>query len=185
MRALSGAMRALLALALAGLTAGCVVPRQTSDRSVCAGLFQEYDRYAQLRPQMIRDPISGRERFDPQLTRLQVLLVQNDCQTRSRDLVGLDAAVAATAGRTIAESGAPLGRATAVHVGALTSDADAARAVAFFRGLGLQATSIGNQQLGRRVFVGPVRTEGALGEVIAIAFEAGFVAPYPSQFFRF
>ena len=178
-------MRALLALALAGLTSGCVVPQQTSDRSLCVGLFQEYDRYAQLRPLMRRDPISGREMFDPQLSRLKVLLVQNDCQTRSRDLVGLDAAMAANAGRTIVESGPPLGRATAVHVGAMTSDADAAAAVAFFRSLGLQATSIGNQQLGRRVFVGPVLTQGALGEVIAVAFEAGFVAPYPSQFFRF
>lgn len=184
MRAGSGAV-ALLALALAGLTAGCGVPQQTSDRSVCVGLFREYDRYAQLAPQMRRDPISGRETFDPQLTRLKVQLVQNDCQTRSRDLVGLDAAVAANAGRTIVDSGALLAGPTAVHVGAFTGEADAARAVTYFRSLGLQATSIGNQQLGRRVFVGPVRTEGALGEVIAIAFQAGFVAPYPSQFFRF
>lgn len=178
-------MRALTALALAGLAAGCVVPPQTSDRAACVGLFQEYDRYAQVRPREIRDPLTGREMFDPVLTRLKVLLVQNDCQTRSRDLVGLDAAVAARAGQRVVESGAPLGRPTAVHVGALTSDADATRAVAFFRGLGLQATSIGNQQLGRRVYVGPVRTEGAIGEIMAIAFEAGFVAPYPSQFFRF
>lgn len=178
-------MRALVGLALAGLVAGCAVPQQTSDRSVCVGLFQDYDRFAQLSPAPVRDPFTGREMLNPQLTRLKVLLVQNDCQTRSRDLVGLDAAVEANAGRTIVESGAPLGRATAIHVGAMTSDADAARAVAFFRGLGLQATSIGNQQLGRRVFVGPVRTEGAFGEVMAVAFEAGFVAPYPSQFFRF
>lgn len=174
------------ALALAGFAAACgVVPEQSSDRSACVGLFEEYDRYAQLRPFPTVDPLTGRELLDPQLRRLTVLLVQNDCQTRSRDLVGLDAAVEARAGQRVAESGAPLGRATAVHVGALTSDADAARAVAFFRGLGLQATSIGNQQLGRRVYVGPVRTEGGLGEVLAIAFEAGFVASYPSEFFRF
>ncbi len=177
--------RIVAVAALAGLAAACAVPQQSSDRSACVGLFQEYDRYAQLRPREVRDPLTGRERLDPTLSRLSVLLVQNDCQTRSRDLVGLDAAMAARSGQTVAESGAPLGRPTAVHVGAITSDADAARAVALFQGLGLQATSIGNQQLGRRVFVGPVRTEGALGEVLAIALEAGFVAPYPSQFFRF
>jgi hypothetical protein len=176
--------KAAVAIALAGLATACAIPEQTSDRSACVRLFQDYDRLAQFRPTETVDR-RGRERLDPALSRLQVLLIQNDCQTRARDLGGLEAAAEARAGDRVVERGAPLGRPVAVHVGALTGEAEAARAVAFFEGLGLRATSIGNRQLGRRVYVGPVTTEGALGEVIAIAFEAGFVAPYPSQFFRF
>lgn len=180
-----GALAALAAVAISGLAACAPGPQQPSDRSACVGLFQEYDRNLQLRPAAVRTMPDGREILDPILARLTLLLRDNDCQTRSRDLANFDAVAAARSGQAVVESGAPLGRRTAVHVGVLTSDADAARAVAFFSGLGLQATSIGDQRLGRRVYVGPVTTEGALGEVIGLALEAGFVAPYPSQFFRF
>ncbi|PJN94168.1 hypothetical protein CNY89_16125 [Amaricoccus sp. HAR-UPW-R2A-40] len=70
-------------------------------------------------------------------------------------------------------------------MGAFTSQADTDAAIALFRGKGLQATSIGDPRLGRRVYVGPVTTQGALDAVLGTAFEAGFVAPYPSEFFRF
>jgi hypothetical protein len=175
------ALLGLVALA----AAACAGGPETADRSLCVGLFREYDRFAQFTPIETFDRRRGRERLDPTLSRLTVLLVQNDCQTRSRDLTGLDAVAAARSGQRIAESGAPLGRLTAVHAGALTDEADAARAVAFFEGLGLRATSIGNRQLGRRVFVGPVATQGGLDATLVAAFEAGFVASYPSQFFRF
>lgn len=178
-------VRVALAVALALGAAGCAPGPQVADRAACVGLFQQYDRIAQFRPVEVYDRRRDRYRLDPELSRLAVLLVQNDCQTRSRDLAGLEAAAAARAGSRIAESGAPLGRPVAVHVGALTDEGDAARAAAFFEGLGVRATSIGNRQLGRRLFVGPVTTEGGLGEVLAAAFEAGFVASYPSQFFRF
>lgn len=173
------------ALVLAGLAAACAPPQQSSDRSACAPLFQDYDRFAQFRPIETVNRRGEGEILDPVLSRLTTLLIQNDCQTRARDLGALEAVAQAHAGQRIVERGAALGRPVAIHVGALTGEAEAARAVAFFQGLGIRATSIGNRQLGRRVYVGPVTTEGALGEVIAIAFEAGFVAPYPSQFFRF
>lgn len=177
--------KALLAVLGAPLLAMACAGPQVADRSVCPGLFIEYDRYAQLRPIRVRNPLSGRETFDPFLQRQTLLLIQNDCQTRSRDLTGLDAVAGALQGETIVEQGAPLGRLVAVHVGALTSEADAARAVAMFRNLGVQSTSIGNPQLGRRVYAGPVATQGALDQILGIAFEAGFVGSYPSEFFRF
>ncbi len=170
---------------LAPLLAAACVPPQVADRSVCPGLFIEYDRYAQFRQVQVRNPLTGRETLDPLLQRQTLLLIQNDCQTRSRDLAGLDAVAQARRGETIVEGGAALGRPVAVHIGALTSEADAARAVALFRELGVQATSIGNQQLGRRVYAGPVTTQAALDRILAISFEAGFVASYPSEFFRF
>jgi hypothetical protein len=177
--------RGLAAALLAAAVAGCAVPPQTADRAACVDLFRQYDLISRLRPLEVYDRRRDRYRIDPVLSRLGVLLIENDCQTRSRDLTGLDAVAAARAGAPVAEVGAPLGRDVVVHVGALTDEADAARAAAFFRSLGLRATSIGDRQLGRRVYVGPVRTEGGLAEVIAIATEAGFVAPYPSEFFRF
>lgn len=183
---MGAARSSIVMLALAGLLGGCeALPPQEPDRSVCVTLFRDYDRYAQLWPNEIVDPFTGRERLDPALSRLRVRLIQNDCQTRPADLAPLAAVAEARRGQRIAERGELLGRPVAIHAGAVTSDAEAARAVAFFNGLGLRATSIGNPQLGRRVYVGPVRTQGALDEVLAIAWEAGFVAPYPSQFFRF
>ncbi len=163
----------------------CAFPQQSSDRAACVALFLDYDRQAQFSPVEIFDRRRDRERPNPALSRLAVQLVQNDCLTRARDLGNLDAVADARGGATIVDGGPPLGRRVAVHAGALTSEADAARAVAFFAAQGLRATSIGNAQLGRRVYVGPVTTEGALAEVIAVATEAGFVAPYAAQFFRF
>jgi hypothetical protein len=168
------------------MASGCaVVPQQSRDTASCAPLFQEYDLYARFEPDEGFDERYGRRVFDPRLSQLRVLLIQNDCQTRSGDLTRLDSLAAAQEGRGVSEGGATLGRAVAVHVGAVTSDAEAARAVAFFRGLGLQSTSIGSPLLGRRVYAGPVTTVDGLNALTGIALEAGFVAPYPSTLFRF
>ncbi|MBP7242278.1 hypothetical protein [Amaricoccus sp.] len=181
--------RAALALAAgAVLVAACAgIPEQTSDRANCVGLFQQYDIYANAMPSEVRDPWTGRERTPWPLAQYRRLLVQNDCMTRPRDLAGLDAVAAArrAEGWRLADSGPPAPRPGSVHAGTVTSDAEAARAVAFFEGFGIRATSIGAQGLGRRVFIGPFRSQGAVGEAILLATEAGFVAPYASRFFRF
>lgn len=177
-----------LALATATLLAACAeIPQQTRDRSACVGLFRQYDIYANAMPNEMRDPWSGRERTPWPLAYYRQLLVQNDCMTRPRDLSRLDAVAAArqAEGWRIRDSGAPAPSPGSVHAGTVTSDAEATRAVAFFEGLGIRATTIGAPGLGRRVFIGPFRTRGAVGEAILLAAEAGFVAPYPSQFFRF
>jgi hypothetical protein len=177
---------AATALAVVAALAGCAgAPRQASDRSACVPLFQQYDVVARFNPQDVYDSRRDRYRYDPGLMRLQTLLVQNDCQTRSRDLGPLEAIAAERGAAGLPSGGAPLGRPVVVHAGALTSGADAERAVAFFRAFGLRATSLGDPLLGRRVYAGPARTQGELDAILALAFEAGFVASYPSQFFRF
>nr|MBA3323863.1 hypothetical protein [Paracoccaceae bacterium] len=106
----------ILALALAGLAAACAPPQQSSDRSACVGLFQDYDRFAQFRPIETVNRRGEGYLLDPVLSRLTILLIQNDCQTRARDLGNLDAVAQARAGARIVESGPPLGRPVAVHV---------------------------------------------------------------------
>ena len=174
-------MRAIGAALIAALLAAACVPAETPDQSQCVWLFQQYDRVARLNPNAVQNRGERRIPWGSELDRLWRLMIQNDCQTRPGDLGDL----AALSGGPIREGGAPLGRAVAVHVGAFTSQADTDAAIALFRGKGLQATSIGDPRLGRRVYVGPVTTQGALDAVLGTAFEAGFVAPYPSEFFRF
>lgn len=174
------------ALSLALATAGCAsVPEQSRDRASCAPLFIEFDRVARFNPQGLQDRRRGLYVLDARLSQLTVLLIQNDCQTRSRDLDRLEAVAAARGGRAITEGGASLGRPVAVQVGMLTDEGDAARAQGFFRELGLQTTGIGVPRLGRRVYAGPVFTVDGLNDLTGLAREAGFVAPYPSEFYRF
>lgn len=175
-------MRAAILL-LALLAACAPVAEQTRDPSRCVQLFSEFDSLESFtRPDLGNG--FGRSAFD--LRRLQVTnaLRQNRCLTLGRDLADLDALADARAGFRPAESGAVI-RPVAVHVGVVTSMESDARVRAFFEGLGYRATSVGSAELGRRVYVGPVASEGGLAELVAIAREAGFIAPYPSRFFRF
>lgn len=175
-----------VAVALAVFAAGCgAIPQQSQDRANCVPLFIEYDRIARFTRDEYVDRRPGFTVLDPRLSQLSVLLIQNDCQTRGRDLARLGPVADARGGAPIIEGGAPLGRPVSVHVGVVTSDAEAARAAALFREVGLQATSIGSPRLGRRVYAGPVETTDGLNAVLGLAREAGFVAPYASEFFRF
>jgi hypothetical protein len=176
---------ALAALVLAGAVAGCApVPPQTTDQANCVWLFEQYDVYSNFMPNEVRAR-DGRFMDPSMVAYFRRLLVQNDCVTRSRDVADLDALAAAWAGRGIVESGPPSPYPGSVHVGTFAGDADAARAASFFEGLGVRSKSIGAQGLGRRVFVGPFRSQGAMNEAMTVAREAGFVAPYVSRFFRF
>ena len=173
----------LAALAFAALSA-CSAPSPRSEgRGACEVLFIEYDR-------LERFSLSGMARvgtpgLPSRRTQVEVLLVRNDCLTRETDLAGLEAAVAARAGRGIAEGGAALPRPVVLHLGAVTSGAGAARSVAAIESLGLRATSVGAPRLGRRVYAGPILTEDGLADVIGFAGEAGFRTPYVSETFRF
>lgn len=177
--------RASAAALLALAAASCApLPRQSSDRAACVGLFQQYDVYAN----MMRDEVrrrDGRWREPSMVAYFRQLLVQNGCVTLARDIADLDSVAASRAGRGLAESGPPAPYPGSVHVGTFAGEAEAARAAAFFESLGVRAKSIGAQGLGRRVFVGPFRSQGAMDEAMAAAREAGFVAPYASRFFRF
>jgi hypothetical protein len=69
-----------------------------------------------------------------------------------------------------------------LHVGILTSSADEARASQFFADQGLRARSLGAAYLGRRIYVGPFTSAGALEGGEALARAAGFAYPYPARF---
>lgn len=169
--------------ALAALAACGVVPEQSRDPSRCVRLFAQFDSYESLaRPD--RDRRGGLVGIDHHVDVLTNALRQNGCLTMSRDLADLDALTAERAGFRPLDSGTAI-RPVAVHVGVVTSMEDDARVRAFFEALGYRATSIGSSRLGRRVYVGPVASEGALAELVEIARAAGFVAPYPARFFRF
>jgi hypothetical protein len=175
-------MRAAILL-FAALAACGVVPEQSRDPSRCVRLFGEFDSFESLsRPDL--DTRRGLSAADMRLQQLTNALRQNGCLTMGRDLADLDALTAERAGFRPMDSGAAI-RPVAVHVGVVTSMEDDARVRAFFEARGYRATSIGSSRLGRRVYVGPVVSEGALAELVEIARAAGFVAPYPARFFRF
>lgn len=69
-----------------------------------------------------------------------------------------------------------------LHVGIVTSSADEAAALAFFTAQGLGARGLGAALLGRRIYVGPFTTAGALEGGKALARAAGFAYPYPARF---
>ena len=68
-----------------------------------------------------------------------------------------------------------------MHAGVVTSMEDEAAALAFFAATGRRARSIGAAGLGRRIYLGPFATEGALDGATALARAAGFAAPYPAD----
>ena len=59
--------------------------------------------------------------------------------------------------------------------------ADEANAIAFFNAHGARARSIGAAGLGRRIYLGPFATQGALDQARDLAVAAGFTAPYPAD----
>ena len=56
---------------------------------------------------------------------------------------------------------------------------------AFFRGLGYRSRGIGAQTLGRRLFIGPFTSQGALDQALEVARKAGFIAPHVAAHTRF
>lgn len=172
----------LAALALTGLAACSAPSPRTDARGSCEALFIEYDRLLRL---PVNDFAFAGTGLPSRRTQVEVLLVRNDCLTREADLAGLEAAVAARGGGRIVESGAALPRPVALHLGAVTSEAGAARAIAAVEGLGLRGQGIGAARLGRRVYAGPILTAGGLADALDFARAAGFRAPHVSETFRF
>lgn len=175
-------MRGLIPIAFAtalALAACAPVTPPPRDVAACAALFRQYDVTSRFERTDADDSRPGDRRSDSGLRRLAQELARRDCFTRPDDLAGQEAA----AGRAIVENGARLERPLVVHAGAVTGGSE--QAVAFFTERGLRATSIGAPLLGRRVYVGPATTQGGLLDLILLATEAGFVAPYPTEDFRF
>jgi hypothetical protein len=90
----------------------------------------------------------------------------------------------ATATRPPVTDSGPAIPPTSIHAGVVTSTADEANALAFFNAHGARARSIGAAGLGRRIYLGPFATQGALDQARDLAVAAGFAAPYPTRSFR-
>jgi hypothetical protein len=172
-------VRLPLAFAAALALAACVEaqpggPTRASG-NVCVALFQEFDVLQRMYPNNQRryENRAARPLVEAQAQRIR----QAGCITLTRDLAGMEA----VGGPPVANAGpaiAPL----LLHAGVVTNMQDDARARAFFEAHGLPARSVGSAPLGRRIYVGPFATQGALDQARDLALRAGFVAPYPARF---
>lgn len=136
----------------------------------CIALFQQYDILDRFMPTPRRDRWS----VPPELMRQAEWLRDGGCVTLSADLAGMEDLPVVP----VSDSGAAVPP-TTIHVGVVTTSEDDARANRYFEARGLRAFSIGKPGLGRRVYVGPLGTAGALEGARQAALEAGFAYPYP------
>ncbi len=174
-------MRHLLTLAITACIAGSVTGAPASaqtrqaDGTTCVALFQQFDVLENLYPNN-RARYNGRVAQPPVETQAQ--RVRNaGCITLTRELVGMETVAAPAVGST-----GPAIAPTLLHAGVVTNMADEARARAFFASKGVLARSVGSAPLGRRIYIGPFATQGALDEARALALDAGFASPYPATF---
>lgn len=176
--------RAAVALALIAAVGACAAaPAAGPDPVRCAALFARYDAVARHYPVSgFRE--DGGDIAAGQLSRPTVALRANGCLTTSADLDGLPALAARLQPFAIADSG-PAIPPTPVHLGVVTGIADEALVTRAFRGLGYRSRGVGAEGLGRRLYIGVFTTQGALDQALAVAREAGFVAPYAARFTRF
>lgn len=156
------------ALALTACAPGGPQGAQTAD---CIGLFRHYDQMQRWvrRPDNITVP--------PALAFQQSRLRAANCITMTADLGGMETLPVVP----VADSGAAIAP-TTLHAGVVTSEADDARARAFFEARGVRARSVGEAGLGRRIYIGPFATEGAIRDARALAVSAGFAHPYAAAF---
>ena len=137
----------------------------------CVALFRNYD----LLEQTVRRPDD--RTIPPGLNLPISLLRQNGCIAVTADLVGMESLPVVP----ITDGGAAIAP-ISLHAGVVTSTEDDARSRAFFAARGVQARSVGVAGLGRRIYLGPFRTDGALNAARELAVSAGFAYPYTVQF---
>ncbi len=182
--------RALTLAALAAL-AGCAgvsadLPQASRDPTECLRLFDRYDTVVWAYPS--RPNGYDNDNVAPIMPsawdRPTRLLRDYGCVTQPGDLDGLPALAQRLAPYRIVDSG-PAIPATALNLGIVTGIYDEGRATQFFRGLGYRSRGIGAPALGRRLYIGPFTTQGALDQALQVAREAGFIAPHPALHTKF
>ena len=161
-------------LALAGCAAGQMpagVPAR-GDSASCVNAFQWYDTVAAT----MSTPSGRSDRMSiPPALQVPVARIQSlGCLTMSDDLAPM-----VTATRPPIANSGPAIAPTSIHAGVVTNMADEAEAVAFFTAHGARTRTIGAAGLGRRIYVGPFATQGALDQARDLAVAAGFASPYP------
>lgn len=161
----------LAGVALAGLV-GCGGGGAPAPRD-CVALFRQYDAIeATMSTSGWRDDRTIR----PELQWTTSVIRQNRCISFS-DALHFDVAAG-----SVRDSGPRLAPPLRVHAGVVTSMADDAAAREFFAAHGVPGTSVGSAALGRRIYIGPFATRGALDEAMALARSAGFAYPYAARF---
>ncbi len=181
--------RAILAFALAVAASGCGAGiwgnPPSGDPATCLAIFERYDRAVwTYPPNTVGSEDNPAPILMPAVARQARLLNQNGCITQPSDLDGLPALAKELAGFRPTDSGAAIPP-TALHLGIVPGIPDERRATVFFRGLGYRSRGIGAPTLGRRLYIGPFVSQGALDEAIGIARRAGFVAPFPAPHTQF
>jgi hypothetical protein len=165
-------------LALAALS-GCapaVAPGPSrAPGDLCVALFRQFDILENLYPNNQRrfQNRSARPPVEAQAQRLR----NAGCLTLTADLAGMETAP----GAPVASGGGAIPP-ISVHAGVVTNMDDDARSRAFFESRGVPARSVGSAPLGRRIYLGPFATQGALDGARALALDAGFASPYPARF---
>ena len=167
----------LICVALAGCAAGpspALVTR--GDGPACVAAFRWYDsaRATMSTPSGRGDRMAIPPDLQMPVNRIRSLR----CLTFSDDLAPM-----ATAARPPVADGGPAIPPTSIHAGVVTSMADEAAALAFFADHGVRARSLGAAGLGRRIYLGPFATQGALDQARDLAVAAGFASPYPTRTF--
>jgi hypothetical protein len=140
----------------------------------CIALFQEFDILYRR-----QGTLTGRFRnmsVSPEVWRQGMALSNAGCLSYTDELTGLD-----STGGTVSDGGQAIPP-ISVHAGVVTNMDDEARAIAFFEARGVRVRTIGNAALGRRIYLGPFGTQGAVEDAIALSQQGGFRWPYPAQF---
>jgi hypothetical protein len=173
-----------LLLAAAAVAACAAQSRPARDPAVCAAIFEAYDAAAWAHPDNAFRGDDSQIIVGPALSRQIQRLRTNGCLTLSSDLDGMPALAARLAPYTITDSGPAIPQ-TVVHLGVVLSIYDEGRATRFFRGLGYRSRGVGAPALGRRLYIGPFTSQGALDQALETAREAGFISPIPTTRTRF
>jgi hypothetical protein len=164
----------LVAAALAISAGAAAIPaaaQPQADGATCVAMFRQFDILQEMYPNN-RARYSNRAAQPPVLTQAQ-LLRNAGCVTMTREL----APMAGLTPHPFGDSGAAI-RPSRMHAGVVTSMQDDAEVRAFFEANGVPAASIGSAPLGRRIYVGPFATQGALDHARDLAVRMGFASPY-------
>lgn len=144
----------------------------------CLALFKSYDRAARTyRANAFGTDDAPATSLPGDVSRPARMLIAEGCRTTSADLDGLPALAQRLTGHQIVDSGAPIPP-TVIHLGIVTGIGDEREVTRFFRGLGYGSRGVGAPTLGRRLYIGTFTSQGALDDAMAIAREAGFIAPF-------
>lgn len=144
----------------------------------CPGRFQYYEATARMAGARVNQDSRS---ASPRVREAARWLRMGNCLTFTDQLRPM-VTLGPEAGAVARMPSGPMIPPTQVHAGIVTSPDDEARAIAFFASQGVRARSVGAAYLGRRIYIGPFTTAGALDGGAALARAAGFAYPYPSSF---